>query len=705
MANPLAKRLIAIVAACVAAGSLSAQDDLFDQAVRKLRLNDREAALSLLTEYLASNPGNEDAFDLWTKTESDVWLMLRNEGGEFASIAKHLMTLATSGRREISRDADKIRELVEVATSAGDYSTRFRAMAELTSSHSEFAVPELVRVLGNPDEDTGQNYAMLTLQRIGSPAVLPLVETLSSDSDLLRRNVAATLVHIGDSRAAGPLAKLAAEDKNEAVREIARAGLEKFRIPAGSNAVEVFLKDAQAYLTGRGLRGLTPSEVVWTFEDGQLVAHDVPAEVFHLELAKKAAHTAMSMDPASDAAKTLLARSYLAEVAAIEESLAANPDNEALQGLSAKVPALRMVAMTTGPKTLRQALTDSLRDNMTPTAIAAIDALSDVETSATIGNSPLLTALNDSNSSAVGYAAALAITKVAGDSTTVPAAAKVVEVLGRAVSEKGRRLVKIIAADDRAKTVADNASASKSDIRVTHSGSANAGVQALMTEPDYDVYIVSDALQAEHPRTIISLVRKKSPNAKILLLTNNEDSASEKFGELVDGFIAEQLSPDLLSSKANEFVETLDARRAKANQTAIAASRALDKLAQKIDVSGAVASLEGQLNRDDAVAIPAANALGSGGNASSLKALGAALGGEGSLELKVAAARAMGMILGREASVPTECFDQMIAIASDKNADAGLRTAVVTALSSGSLAPGERLKLAETLRTIAVAGE
>ena len=129
MANPLAKRLIAIVAACVAAGSLSAQEDLFQQAVRKLRLNDREAALSLLTEYLASNPGNEDAFDLWTKTESDVWLMLRNEGGEFESIAKHLMTMATTGRRDVSRDADKIRELVATATSNGDYSTRFRAMA------------------------------------------------------------------------------------------------------------------------------------------------------------------------------------------------------------------------------------------------------------------------------------------------------------------------------------------------------------------------------------------------------------------------------------------------------------------------------------------------------------------------------------------------------------------------------------------------
>ena len=425
--------------------------------------------------------------------------------------------------------------------------------------------------------------------------------------------------------------------------------------------------------------------------------------MFHLELAKKASHMAMSMDPANDAAKTLLARSYLAEVAAIEESLAANPNNEALQGLSAKVPALRMVAMTTGPATLRQALTDSMRDNMTPSAIAAIAALSEVETPATVGQSPLIAALNDEESSAIGYAAALAITKVSGDSATVPAASRVVEVLGRAVNEKGRRLVKVIGGGDRAATAARNASASKTDVRVAFSANATSGVQGLMTEPDYDVYIVSEALQAEHPRTIISLVRQKSPNAKILLLTPNEDSASEKFGELVDGFIAEQLSPDLLSSKANEFVETLDARRAKANETAIAASNALNKLAQKINVSGAVQSLQAQLGREDSVSIPAAKALGAGGNVTSLGALGETLGGEGSLELKVASARAMGMILGRESSVPTQCFEQMIAIASDANAEPALRTAVVTALGSGSLAPGERLKLAETLRTIAAA--
>ncbi|MCA8940956.1 MAG: HEAT repeat domain-containing protein, partial [Planctomycetes bacterium] len=479
MANPLAKRLIAIVAACVAAGSLSAQDDdLFKQALRKLRLNDREAALSLLTEYLATNPGNEEAFDLWTKVDSDEWMIMVNEGGEFAKIAKHLMTLASSGRREISRDADKIRELVATATSSEDFAERTHAMAELASDHSEFAVPALIAVLGNPDEDKGQDYAMLTLQRIGSPAVLPLVEALASDSDLLRRNIAASLVHIGDPRAAGALAKLASEDKNEAVREIARAGLEKFGVAAGTNAVDIFLGDAQDYLTGVGLRGLTPSEVVWTFDDGQLVAHDVPSEVFHLELAKKAAHMAMSMDPANDAAKALLARSYLAEVAAIEETLAANPDNEAVQALSAKIPALRMVAMTTGPATLRQALTDSMRDHMVPTAVATIEALSDVETPSTIGDSPLLTALDDDASSAIGYAAALAITKVSGDSASIPDANKVVEVLSRAVNEKGRRLVKVIGGGERAETAARSASATKSDVRVTYSENANAGVQA-----------------------------------------------------------------------------------------------------------------------------------------------------------------------------------------------------------------------------------
>ena len=43
----------------------------------------------------------------------------------------------------------------------------------------------------------------------------------------------------------------------------------------------------------------------------------------------------------------------------------------------------------------------------------------------------------------------------------------------------------------------------------------------------------------------------------------------------------------------------------------------------------------------------------------------------------------------------------MIAIAGDGGADSDLRAAVVTALGKGTLAPGERLKMAETLTTIA----
>ncbi len=705
MANPLAKSLIGIVAALVAAGSVSAQEDLFNEAVRKLRTNKPDEALAKLQEYLATNPGNEEAFDLWKKTDAAVFQALVMQGGEFETIANHLMTIATMGRREISRDMDTIRGLVDTATSGGDYGARMKAISELVTSHSEFAVPALLEKLGNADDDQGQNYGLLALSHIGSPAVMPLVEALSSDDELLRRNIAAALVHIGDKRAAAALAKLASADSSEAVRDVARAGLANFGVAAGASPVDIYTRDARDYLTGVGLRGLAVSEVVWSWGDGALVAQDVPAQVYHLELAKKAAHEAMRLDPANDDAKTLLARSYLAQSAAIKDSLAANPDDEGLQALAAKIPSLNMVAMTTGPDTLRRALTESISDQMFPAAVAAIEALGNAESRDSLNGSPLLAAVTNDDAS-VGYAAALAVTKIAGGSANVPNSADVVAVLGRAVNEQGRRLIHIVGGGDIAMRAAKNASSGKGGTWVNASSNAQTGIAAIYGSPDFDIVIVNETLTGGHPRDVISLVRKNSPNAKILLATSNEEKASENYDGIVDGFIASQLTGEILEAKANELVEVFDPRRAKANEVAVAASNALHKLASsKIDVGAALESLQNQLQRNDAVAIPAAGALGQGGNEGNLGALGAILGGDGSVELKTACANAIGAILSRSASVPTECFEALSAIANDANADAGLRAAAVTALGKGKLAPGERLKLAELLRTVAAAGD
>lgn len=709
MANPLAKTLIAVVAALVASGAAMAQDDsLFRSAVRKLRTNDTAGALADLQAFVATNPDHEAAWQLWQDTDSAVWqmLILQKDNPEFGTIAKHLMNLATAGQREVSRDASTINELVETATSSKDYATRTKAMLDLASDHCEFAVPSLVKALGNHDSDIGQSYAILALQKIGSPATLPLVQALRSSDDLTRRNVAAALQRLADPRAAAALAHVAATDSDESVREIARRSLAKLGVAAGATAVDLYVKDAHQYLTGTGLSGYSASEVVWTFADDELVSHDVPSELYHLELAKGSAHSAMRLDPANDSAKALLARSYLAEVAVIEESIAANPDNEGMAAAASQIESLRMVALASGKDTLRKALADSMADNMAHVAIAAADALGSVESRKDLGSSPLYAAMNSGNSQ-VAYAASLAITKIANGSADIPHAAQVVATLGNAVTLEGERLVKVIGGGESAKAAVQNASSNgKGGVAADASADGRSGIRDIYNFPNYDIVIIDEALSDTHPRNIINLVRERAPNAKILLRTADEDGASEAYGDQVDGFLAGELTGESLIAKANEVVEVLDGRRAKANATAVAASHALKALAAaNVDVSGATTQLGAQLDRSDDIAIPAAGALGAGGSLADLGALAGAVMGDGSLELKIACANAAGDILGRADSVPADVFEGMAALAADADADMALRTAVVTAIGKGKLAPGERLKLAELLGTIAKAGD
>ena len=702
MANPLAKTLIAIVAACAAGGVASAQDDaLFREAVRLLRTNKPDEALEKLREFLATDPGHEEAFELWQNTDSDVWRMMLMQKGEYSTVAKHLMNLATAGRKEASRDEDAIAALVETATTSSDFGERSKAQTELAANHGEFAVPALLAVLGNSDSDDQQDLAMLALKRIGSPAVQPLVQALNSDSDLMRRNVAASLLHIGDSRCRSAMARLAAGDSNESVREIARRAMERFGVAEGAVVSNLFASDAHQYLTGAGLRGTDISEVVWTW-DGGLKSHDVPSQLYHLELAKQSAHEAMRLDPGSADAKSLLSRAYLAQAATIKESLAANPDDEAMSSMADKAGALRMVAMTTGTDTLRKAMVDSLTDHQHPVAVAAIEALGEVETPDSLGSSPLLSALDNADSN-VAYAAALAMTNVAGASASMPNADRVVAVLGQAVTEKGRRLVKVIGGAN-SEAAAMEANSKRMGVAVDASLDAEEAVIDLFSFPDYDIIIVDEVLENRHPREVISLARQKAPNAKILLRAASED-AGEAYGDNINGVITGGLSGDALISKANELVEDLGARRNAANAVAVNASNALNSLAGKVDISAALGSLQEQLNRSDDIAIPAAGALGSGGTLDNVGSLCAVVTGDGSNEVKIASANAIGDILARSASVPTACFDAMIAIASNNDADMAIRSAVVTALGKGKLAPGERLKLAESLATIAQAGE
>ena len=322
----------------------------------------KDEALTNLQGVLKLDMSREDAFTLWAATEKDKWHEMLLQKDELGKIAQHILSLARQGRIALSRDESAIAALASKATDA-DYETRTVATVELANKHGEFAVSALLGKLGDHDDEKGQVYAIMALRQIGRAATLPLIEAMASNGATLKRNICAVFNLTKDHRAI-PAMSAALKDGNEGVVTVARAALSSMGQQAGAEAVALYLAQSQDYLTGIGTQGADISDVIWSFQDNKLTFKDCSPAVYSFELAKKSAEKALSMDPSSDRATTLIARSYLGQVAAI--------DTAKIEDLSSIQANLRMVAMAMGPKILGNALSDSLRDRQPFVAVAAM---------------------------------------------------------------------------------------------------------------------------------------------------------------------------------------------------------------------------------------------------------------------------------------------------------------------------------------------
>ena len=82
MVIPFGRTLFGLIAALALSSVASAQDEEFQEAVKLLRMGQKEEALAKLQEVLQSNPSNEAALRLYRNTDQDIWYMLVLEEGE-----------------------------------------------------------------------------------------------------------------------------------------------------------------------------------------------------------------------------------------------------------------------------------------------------------------------------------------------------------------------------------------------------------------------------------------------------------------------------------------------------------------------------------------------------------------------------------------------------------------------------------------------
>jgi HEAT repeat protein len=701
MARSFSQILIAAAVAVVVGGSALAQENAsLQEAITLLRLGKQEEAVAKLREILATDPSNADALALRKSISQDEWFLMlthRENGNpsEIQKIAMSILERAKVESKKVSRDEAAIAALVETATAKdSDYGTRQGAINKLIADHGEFAVPALVQKLSSADDVEGVIQAISTLMSLRSVAVLPLIEALKSSNATTVQNVAAALHHIGDDRAAPAMAALASDDR-PGVREIATKFLAKVKAP--TQPVEMLVAQSAGYLAGNVPIGAF-SDVVWQLRDEKLVATDVPATLYASELAKACAADAVRLAPANLQARSALAQANLAQASMIEAGVAQG--DEATKALEPVAAELKNAALATGIDAVRAALDAGVKHGLAPVAMGAISALATAESADSIGQSSLLAALQ-SNNKQVRYAAAEALVRASGG-VNVPQADAVVAVLAEAVTEESVRTIQVIGPALDTRAVVETASKQRG-IAVDANTDAISGMRALLVNPNVDVVVINEVLPDRSPEDVIGNIKKDSrmANTKVVIVAKDEAAAKARFGDSV-GVIVAPLTPENLVEAVNKALEgTTDAGNTRAEAYAAKSSAALLTIAEnKGGIGNALANLGSQLNRGDAVAVPAAKAMGYAGGAGEVTALVAAIGGSGSVDLKKAAAESVGNILGRLGTIGDDVFTALTT-ALDAATDTGLRQALVTALGKANLQAEQRGALLKKLSRIA----
>ncbi len=693
MARSFHQSLLAAAVALVVGGSALAQNSL-QEAVNLLRINQKTEAVQKLQEIIQGDPSNEAAHDLYQSVSQDEWYMLMTEKGEVQKIARSILERAKSTQRERSRDADAIDALVATATDgSNDYGTRQAAVNKLVGAHGEFAVPSLIKVLGDSDNVDGQIHAISVLSQLHSVAVLPLIEALKSSSDLTVQNVCAALHLIDDGRALPMLSHLANDDRVN-ISAIAKKFVAKKR--GIGDALSQMLKQSNGYLRGNVPVG-GYSAVVWTLVDDALVSTDVPGLLYPTELAKAVAGDASRIAPRSLAARSAVAAANLAQANLIETSIAQGEESVADMGPVAQE--LKIAALATGIDAIRGALDAGVQQGLAAVAIGAIGTLADAEIIDSIAESSLLGALRSSDKR-VQYAAAEAIVR-ASRGANVPNLSVVVGVLAQAVTEEKVNTIHVIMPDLAAKAIIQTANGIRGN-SYTSDATALEGQLTLLSNPSIDVVVINEILPGRMPEDVIGNIRKdnRMTNTKIVIVTKDAEAAAERFGDGVT-FITAPISPENLNAVVAAVLEGAESPGGtRAEGYASKASAALLDLAgRKADIGSATANLALQLNRGDSVAVPAAKALGLSGGEGALTALVGALQ-NGSDDLKKASALAIGGVLSRMSSCPDDIATALMT-ALDGSTDGGLRAAITTAFAKSKLDAQKKLELMQKLSRIA----
>ena len=636
--------LVPLLALLVASPALT-QDarTLFRQGLEAFQNGDNETAISRFRDVIRLDPTQVEAYQLLTESE-EALLDLMMDGGEFATFAQEILTLADKGRLEAIRDPSAAAADAEKCF-GGSYAERSRAVFELGMKYGPFATVPLVKELAAPSEER-RLEAIYALSRLGTDAIVPLLAATHSARVDVRRGALLALGQLGDDRARARIVDMAFNDPEGPLRVMAG----EFAGPGSPG--EFYVQQGWAYYSNDLHMGLTEVEnygVLWNIDGSQLTPVDVPPSLVALELAKQQFLRAGELNHRE--AGVGLASTYAAEIAA----LTGNEDLEDARR------SLIQAAQTLSQGDVDRALDRAIREGQIATAEALVRLLDGPGLRQTRG---LWSALRSQQPN-LRHASAIALAN-AGQS-----APEIVSALGSAIEVEAVRVVEIIDPDRRRAQELANGLADEGIAALVSSDGTDGLIMVLRGLP-VDAFVIADPLPDMYARRVVKEIRREDRYSDTPILVLGNSNTGEIEGAEVTGTV------DVLT--VTDSFGDLDAERRGYLATATEAARAMAGLAQRDPNQVAVhgASLLAAAERDDQVALPALHAVERAGRTETLAGLLGIVGDTGrSGEVRAAAARAAAGVIGRN---QIQEADQTALLSGLDSGDPDLGTACARAL-------------------------
>jgi hypothetical protein len=293
--------------------------------------------------------------------------------------AKRFLEILNEGEERLRMDPYEI--AANIARLSAEPRMAFNAATRLKAS-GEYAIPQLIQALRQPDQRQLQPAIIQLIPQIGRAGLNPLCVSLAMNDDVTKQVIIKALGQIGYRQALPYLAKLASDGKaSAAVVGAAQEAMAAIGQAVGGDVSALFCELADGYYNSvESLKADPRSDTanIWFMQGNELRFIPVPLPIFGDVMAMRCCEEALKVDANNAQAIAL----WLAGDFRRETRLGMNVESDLPDPLSAKdgtrpedFPRSIYFARAAGPKYNHMVLARAVKDRDPGVALGSIAAL------------------------------------------------------------------------------------------------------------------------------------------------------------------------------------------------------------------------------------------------------------------------------------------------------------------------------------------